>query len=49
LSKRIASRYHEVIGNKELLEFVKNNAKNWYENNISYPKITYNILKLLNL
>ena len=49
LSKRIAARYHEVIGNKELLEFVKNNAKNWYENNISYPKITYNILKLLNL
>lgn len=49
LSKRIAARYHEVIGNKEFLEFVKNNAKNWYENNISYPKITYNILKLLNL
>jgi hypothetical protein len=49
LSKRIATRYREVINDDELLEFVKNNAKNWYENNISYPKITYNILKLLNL
>jgi hypothetical protein len=49
LSKRIANRYREVINDIEFLEFVKNNAKNWYENNISYPKITYNIIKLLNL
>lgn len=49
LAKRIATRYREVIKDKDLLQFVKNNAKNWYENNISYPKITYNILKLLNL
>jgi hypothetical protein len=38
-----------VIEDTEFLEFVKNNAKKWYENNISYPKITYNIIKLLNL
>jgi hypothetical protein len=49
LSKRIATRYREVIEDTEFLEFVKNNAKKWYENNISYPKITYNIIKLLNL
>ena len=49
LSQRIAKRYHEVIDDTEFLEFVKNNAKNWYENNISYPKITYNIIKLLGL
>ena len=49
LSQKIASRYREVIDDLEYLEFIKNNAKNWYENNISYPKITYNIIKLLNL
>lgn len=49
LSKRIATRYREVIDDTEFLEFVKNNAKKWYENNISYPKITYNIIKLLGL
>lgn len=49
LSRRIATRYREVIDDTEFLEFVKNNAKKWYENNISYPKITYNIIKLLGL
>jgi hypothetical protein len=49
LSKRIAIRYREVINDTEFLEFVKNNAKIWYENNVSYPKITYNIIKLLNI
>lgn len=49
LSQHIAQRYREVIDDVEFLEFVKNNAKNWYENNISYPKITYNIIKLLGL
>jgi hypothetical protein len=49
LSKNIADRYREVINDIELLNFVKNNAKNWYENTISYPKITYNILNALNL
>ena len=49
LSQKIASRYREVIDDLEYLEFIKNNAKNWYENNMSYPKITYNIIKLLNL
>lgn len=49
LSQRIAKRYREVIDDTEFLEFVKNNAKKWYENNISYPKITYNIIKLLGL
>jgi len=49
LSKRIAKRYLEVINDTEFLDFIKNNAKNWYENNISYPKITYNILKALDL
>ena len=49
LSKRIAKRYREVIGDAELLNFVKTNAKQWYDNNIAYPKITVNILNLLNL
>jgi len=49
LSKNIATRYREVINDDELLNFVKDNAKKWYENNISYPKITYNILKALDL
>ena len=49
LSRRIATRYREVIDDTKFLEFVKNNAKKWYENNISYPKITYNIIKLLGL
>ena len=49
LSQRIASSYREVIEDNELLEFIKNNAKTWYENNISYPKITYNIIKALDL
>lgn len=49
LSKNIAKKYLQVIHDDELLTYVKNNAKNWYENNISYPKITYNILKALDL
>lgn len=49
LSQKIASRYREVINDAEFLEFIKNNAKKWYDNNISYPKITYNIIKLLGL
>lgn len=49
LSQRIAHRYRNVISDLEFLDYVKNNAKNWYENNISYPKITYNIIKLLQL
>jgi len=49
LSRRIANRYRAVINDDEFLMFVKNNAKKWYEDNISYPKITYNIIKLLGL
>lgn len=49
LSRRIATRYREVIDDLEFLDFVKNNAKTWYENNITYPKITYNILKALDI
>ena len=49
LSRRITTRYREVIDDLEFLDFVKNNAKTWYENNISYPKITYNIIKALDI
>jgi len=49
LSQRIATRYRGVIDDVEFLEFVKNNAKIWYENNISYPKITCNLIELLDL
>jgi len=49
LSEQIALRYREVINDNEFLNFIKNNAKTWYENNIAYPKITYNILNGLDL
>jgi hypothetical protein len=49
LSKMIAQRYLEVIENDEFLDFVSKNARKWYLDNISYPNITNNLIKLLDL
>lgn len=49
LSLNIAKRYLEVIDNIDFLNFISKNARKWYLDNLTYPKITYNIIKLLNL
>lgn len=49
LSEKISLRYREVINDIDFLDFIKNNAREWYSNNISYPNITNKLLKLLEL
>lgn len=49
LSMNIVKKYKDVINDIEFLDFIKNNAKQWYDNNISYPNITYKLLNLLEL
>lgn len=49
LSKMITQRYLEVIKDDEFLNFISKNARKWYLDNISYPNITNNLIKLLDL
>jgi len=49
LAKDIAYKYKHVIDDTDLINSVALNARNWYIDNISYPNITNNITKLLNL
>jgi hypothetical protein len=49
LSRKIAKRYLEVVGNDAFLTEIAANAHRWYLNNISAPNITYVLLKNLKL
>lgn len=49
LAQKIAYKYKLVINDSDLLNHISLNARQWYLDNISYPNITNNIIKLLNL
>lgn len=49
LSQRIAKKYLDVIDDNEFLNFISTNARKWYLDNLYYPNITNNLIKLLNL
>jgi hypothetical protein len=52
LAERIVNKYKEVqtrTDKLEYLDFVRKNAKEWYDKVVSYPNITNNIIKALNL
>jgi hypothetical protein len=52
LAQRIVDKYREVMSRPdkaEYLDFIQKNAKNWYDQVVSYPNITNNIIKALDL
>jgi len=49
LSQKIAQKYLDIINDDEFLHFISKNAREWYLNNLSYPNITNNLIKNLNL
>jgi hypothetical protein len=52
LAQRIVAKYKELQNRPDklkYLDFVRKNAKEWYDKVVSYPNITNNILKGLNL
>jgi len=52
LAQRIVDKYKELQAcpdKAEYLAFVQKNAKEWYDKVVSYPNITNNIIKALNL
>lgn len=49
LSQKIAQKYLDVINDNDFLDFVSKNARKWYLDNLSYPNITNNLVKLLAL
>jgi hypothetical protein len=49
LAINIKNRYLEVINDMELLNYISNNARDWYIKNLSSTNITNNIIQLLNL
>lgn len=42
----IMKRYYEVIDDNELLEFVSQNAMEWYDRNMRYPNVVDNLIKI---
>ncbi len=49
LARDILKRYREVIQDRDYLDEVASNARNWYLQNITYPNITNLIINSLNL
>jgi hypothetical protein len=49
LANLVIKKYNEVINNDDLLKYISNNARNWYLKNITYPNITNNLIKILDL
>ena len=48
-AKMIEGRYHEVINNKDFLDFISKNAKQYYDENFSLETKIKNTFNLLNL
>jgi len=48
-AKKIESRFKEVIGNKEFLNFISKNARKYYEENLSSTMRVNKTLEILNL
>lgn len=48
-AKKIESKFREVIKNKDLLEFVSKNAREYYENNLVLDKLIKNTFSILHL
>jgi UDP-galactopyranose mutase len=48
-AKLIEKRYHEIINNKNLLKFISNNGRNYYEKYLSKESRVKHTLNLLNL
>ena len=48
-TKKIESKFREVIKNKEFLKFISNNAREYYENNITLDNLIKKTFKSLNL
>ncbi len=46
---RLLDRYNTIINDTEFLNFVSNNARQWYVDVLSYPNVINNLLGLLNL
>jgi hypothetical protein len=49
LASDIYNKYKRVINDDEFLNYIAKNARGWYIKNLSYPNITNNIIKSLNL
>lgn len=49
LAISIIKKYEEVINDKDYLQFISDNARNWYIKNISGPNISKKIIDILEL
>jgi hypothetical protein len=49
LADKITKRYNEVIHDNEYLDFISNNARQWYMDMLSYPNVINNIIESLKL
>jgi hypothetical protein len=52
LAQRIVDKYRELQNHPdkvEYLDFIQQNAKKWYDQVVSYPNVTNNIIKAINL
>ena len=49
VANRIASTYKKYINDEDFLKYIAKNAKEWYDNNMTYPTIVNNVIKSLDL
>jgi hypothetical protein len=49
LASLVIQKYKEVIKDDNLLQNISTNARNWYLKNVTYPNITQNLIKILEL
>jgi len=49
LADKIIQRYHEVIDDDKFLNYIRDNAREWYMRNASGPNITHKIINTLGL
>lgn len=49
LADKIIKRYNEVINDDNYLNYISNNARQWYMDVLSYPSVINNIVNPLNL
>ncbi len=49
IANKIIKKYNEVISDNDYLDFISNNARQWYIDMLSYPNVVNNIIQSLKL
>jgi hypothetical protein len=49
VATRLIKRYDEIINDDKFLHFIKENARQWYKDTLSYPIVVDNLIKALKL